>query len=575
MLLKLNVKNLALIEDISIDFKPGLNVLTGETGAGKSILIDSIGLILGDRASTELIRIGAENAYIEAVFDVKSEEVRNIIREYGIDEEETLIITREITLQGKNFCRINGKLVPLSALKNIGRYMVDIFAQHQTYQLLFDSEYHLKILDELGEKKVETLKKELKIIFEKMKEINREIKTLLKEKSEAEKLRDRLSFEKEELENAFLSPEEDKILEEEREILVNSEKIMKSLILAESLLYEGNDSLPVLELLDKIIDALEGISTYFKDIDRTLNTIKESYYSLQEAANDLRKFINRVDFNPERLDRVFDRLSFLERLKKKYGMSLNELIKYKDEINKKLEDILNLDEKIEIKNGEYRSLMESYMDNAIKLHNLRKEIAEKLEKKILKELEELAMKGVQFSVDFKFKDDMEGINFEGQKIAYGEDGFDFVEFLISTNTGEPLKPLNKIASGGESSRIMLAIKNIIADVDKIPCLIFDEIDTGIGGRTAQTVGEKLYKVAKNRQVLCVTHSPQIACLGDAHFQIKKIVKDNKTITVVEELTFEKRVEEVARMLGGTEITSNTIQYAREMLTMAQRFKESK
>ncbi|MGB9813855.1 MAG: DNA repair protein RecN [Thermovenabulum sp.] len=575
MLLKLSIKNFALIEDISIDFKPGLNVLTGETGAGKSIVIDSIGLILGERASTEFIRTGANSSFIEAVFDNNNEEVGKILDEYGIEKEELLIISREITSQGKNFCRINGKMVPLSALKNIGKYLVDIFAQHQTYQLLFDSKYHLKIIDALGGEKVNILKKELKSTFEKIKEIKKEIQILQSQKNEDERLKERLLFEKEELENASLFPDEDRLLEEEREILVNSEKIMKSLVLAENLLYEGNDTFPVVEMLDKIIDALEGIIPYFKDIEPVLSTIKESYYSLQDAALNIQRFIKKLDFEPERLDHIYTRISFLDRLKKKYGMSLDELIKYKEEINKRLEDLANMDEKIEIKNNEYHKLLEKYKEYAIKLHEIRKNIAKDLENKILKELSELAMKGVQFSVDFKFIEDEEGMLIDGKKIAYGDEGFDFVEFLISTNTGEPLKPLNKIASGGESSRIMLAIKNIIADVDKIPCMIFDEIDTGIGGRTAQVVGEKLYKVAKNRQVLCVTHSPQIACLGDAHFQIKKIVKNNKTNTVVEELSFDKRVEEIARMLGGAEITENTLKYAKEMLKMAFNFKQKK
>jgi DNA repair protein RecN (Recombination protein N) len=575
MLLKLHIKDFALIDDLEIDFKGGLNILTGETGAGKSIIIDAVNMIIGERASSEYIRTGKQSAMVEAVFDCDGEALGDLLKEYGIEAEDGLIIiTREITEQGRNFCRANGRSVPVSVLKKLGRYLIDIHGQHQ-HQSLLESNTHMELLDLLGGEEVLTAREDVARIYELSRTFAGRVEDLVKKREELRRHKDILKYEIDEIEKAHLTPGEDVELEEKRRVLENAGKIFAALELAYSLLYLGDEAPSIIDNLGKIISHLEEIKKYFKPVESLSETLKNMLYELQDVAAAIRNYKESVEFDPEMLNEIQSRLELLDRLKAKYNMSIDELLKYKEEAAARLDDVLNIDDEIAELEEELKITNKSLVEKALALHNLRKKTAARLERDISKELQDLGMKGIQFAVNFKWEEDDSGLEVNGRRYKITRDGFDRVEFLISTNPGEPLKPLAKIVSGGEASRIMLALKNIMAKVDNIPCLIFDEIDAGIGGRTAQIVGEKLSRIAKSHQVLCVTHSPQIASLGDAHFLIKKETLGGKTYTRVSEIRGQDRVNELARMLGGAEITGNTLAHAREMLKLADNIKNAR
>nr|PZN03485.1 MAG: DNA repair protein RecN [Bacillota bacterium] len=567
MLLKLNVKDFALIDDVEIEFKEGLNVLTGETGAGKSIIIDAIGMILGERASSEYVRAGKESSLIEAIFEYDDPAIDNFLEEKGIEHEDNLlIISRKITQQGKNYCRINGTSVPVSLLKSIGRYLVDIHGQHQ-HQSLLDPDNHLEMLDLLGGDDLQKKKDEVRSLYRKILDTENKLKEQVRLRDEFLKNKEQLRYEVEELEKAQLKPGEDSILERELEILEHADKILRSLNFSVLTLYEGDENSPaIIDNVSKVIDALEEVVDYFASVRKDLDSLKNILYELEDVASNLREYSKTIDFEPGRLDEIQSRISFLNRLKSKYNKSIDELIKYKEQAASKLDEALYIDEGIAKLENSLEELKREYIKRALELHQLRKTIAADFEKNISTELKDLGMKDVKFSVDIKWTE-------SDETVKMSDTGLDAVEFLISTNPGEPLKPLAKIVSGGEASRILLALKSILARIDHIPCLIFDEIDVGMGGRMSQIVGEKLFRIARSHQVLCVTHSPQIASLGDAHFNIKKITKDGRTFTEVKEIKGAERVEEIARMLGGTEITDKTIEHAKEMLERSEKIKK--
>jgi len=574
MLLKLHIKNFALIDDVELDFKDGLNIMTGETGAGKSIIIGAINVIIGERSSSDLIRSGQTSLNVQAVFSLDNRNICKTLEDMGIDtEDDTIIIEREITKQGRNICRINGKIVSVSTLRSLGKQLIDIHGQHQ-HQSLFDSENHLKLLDSFGAKELAKIKSKVSSAYIKYKDIERQIKKIEDKYNELVRIKEQMNYELDEIEKAKIIPDEDIKLETEKEYLENAEKIYSSLEMAYSLLYEGDEVPSVIDNLNRIISVLDDIRTFFKPVEANSDTLKNILYELEDQALELRKYKDMVEFDPVRLDEIYSRLQLLSRLKSKYNMSLKEILHYKEAAAAKIYETMDLEEELKDLKEQMALHKEEYVKNALLLHDLRKETACLLEKEVSRELSELGMKSVKFCVNITFDQDESGIAVNGENIKFTKDGFDNVEFLISTNPGEPLKPLAKIVSGGESSRIMLALKSILAKADMIPCMIFDEIDTGIGGRTAQVVGEKLSKVAMNHQVICVTHSPQIASMGDVHYLIKKLVKDGRTYTVVTELNEEERINELSRMLGGVEITENTQIHAREMLNMAKEIKKN-
>ncbi|MCR4430705.1 MAG: DNA repair protein RecN [Tepidanaerobacteraceae bacterium] len=575
MLLKLHIKNFALIDDIEINFKTGLNILTGETGAGKSIIIDAISMLIGERASIEYIRTGKQSSTIEAVFDCNNDNIAKILKEYGIEkEDELLFIDREITCQGRNFCHINGKLVPTSVLKRVGKHLIDIHGQHQ-HQSLLDSQNHIKLLDLLGYEDISQAKKQVSEYYREYRHLIGMIQEMNKKRSEFIKQKDRLKFEVDEIEKASLQPNEDELLEEEKQILQNSEKIFHVLESSYNILYRGEDVPSIVDGINKIITGFEEIRSYYRAVDSFLDFLKNMLYEFEDLASNVRALRDSIEFDPQRLNELQLRLELIDRLKSKYNMTISELISYKEQAAARLEEVYNIDEEINNLHSKLKDITSKLIEKAMCLHMLRVQTAQKLEHDISEELKELGMKDVKFSVNFTKDPDDDGIEIDKTRVNITEEGFDRVEFMISTNPGEPLKPLSKIISGGETSRIMLALKNIMAKVDNIPCLIFDEIDTGIGGRAAQVVGEKLSMVARSHQVLCVTHSPQIASLGDNHFLIRKQTENGATFTQVLELSGSERVKELARMLGGAKITENTLTHAKEMLEMAKKTKSLK
>jgi DNA repair protein RecN (Recombination protein N) len=574
MLLNLCIKDYALIDDLSISFGPGLNILTGETGAGKSIIIDAINLIIGERAYTDFIRTGKQNASVEAVFYYEDAIVEDILKEYGVEpEDNTLIISREINAQGRSFSRLNGKIVPASALKKIGKLLIDIHGQHE-HQSLLDSKNHIRILDLLAYEDISESKNKVGVLYKKYCQVQREIDSLEREYVDFRRQQDRLRYEVDELEKAQLKPEEDILLEEDKKILENAEKIFNTLEYTYNVLYQGYETPSIIDNLNKIIDNFEGIIDYYKPIESIGESLQNILYELEDTTSTVRNLRDSIDFDMGKLDKINTRLELLHRLKSKYNKSITELLNYKTEVAAELEKAFNINEQISVLRTELKNIELNLSKSAVELTKKRKKWANDLEKSISKELIDLGMKNVKFNVDITTKDDPNGIEVESKKVHINEAGIDEIEFLISTNPGEPLKPLVKIISGGESSRIMLALKSIMAEVDNISCLIFDEIDTGIGGRTAQAVGEKLSKISNKRQILCVTHSPQIASLGDAHFLIQKENIDKKVSTKVYSIEGQERINELARMLGGAEITKNTIIHAQEMLNMAKNIKKS-
>lgn len=568
MLLKLHIRNFALIDDLDVEFDSGLNVLTGETGAGKSIIIDAINLIVGQRASSKFIRTGKQQAEVEAIFKFNDKNINKILKEYGVESEDVLIINRQITNQGRNYCRLNGKSVPLLVLKKVSKYLVDIHGQN-SHQSLFNQFNHKKLLDMFGGKDIVIAKNNVKKTFKRYKKFKEQTYELLAEREKLHELRSKLEYEIKEIENANIQPDEDKQLEEQRNILQNAEKIFLSLESAYDLLYKGQNVPSILDNLNKVIANLQDIESFYDKIGSVIDFLKNTLYELEDVAETLRNYKDCISFDASKLDSIQSRIDYLDRLKAKYNMNLSELLEYKNLISGKLNKSIALDEKVTNLKQKLNNETDKLIKHSTNLHNIRKKAALKLQEAIAIELSDLGMKNVKFYVDIKLQESIDGIKVNNKKVKITHDGFDNIEFLISTNLGEPLKPLSKIVSGGEASRIMLALKSILAKVDKIPCLIFDEIDAGIGGRTAQIVGEKLSLLAKTHQVLCVTHSPQIASIGDTHYLIKKQILGNSTYTNIYKLDSESRIKELARMLGGAKITENTINHAKEMLNMVK------
>lgn len=559
MLLELHIKNFALIDSADLKFEKGLNILTGETGAGKSIVIDSVNFIMGDKQSRDIIRTGAESAYVEGVFDANSEETSHILQENGIDEEDVLIISREINQNGRSISRINGKTVTVSLLKQIMKYIIDIHGQHQ-HQSLLDEQNHIQILDSFCGSNIIEIKKQYKALYEQIKEIENQIDRInLDEKYRQRKL-ELLSYQINEINEAKLKLNEDEELYKKKEVLANAEKIYSSLSLAYNILYSAEEQSSSYDGIGSSIGYLEGIEKYDEKLKNIRNELEDVYYSLEGIVDEIREYKDNIDFEPDVLNQVELRLDLINNLKMKYGNSIEEILAYCERSSSELNELVNNNQTID-------KLNQKKKDGYIKLNKLaedisriRKEVAVKLGNRIEEELRYLGMDKASFKI---VVEDNENLN---------EDGKNKVYFMMTANIGEPLKPLSKVASGGELSRIMLAIKSVIADVDSIPTLIFDEIDTGISGRAAQAVAEKMCLISKNHQILCVTHLPQIASMADVHFKIEKNIIDGKTYTNVLKLNNKGQTEELARMLGGAILTDLTRKHSTEMKNLANDLK---
>ena len=551
MLIQLNIKNFALIEEVNMEFKEGFNILSGETGAGKSILIDAFDFVLGGKFSKDIIRTNADKTFVEAIFSIDNDKIKSILDELEIEYEDILIISRESTLSGKNVIKVNGKSLIVMQLKKIREKILDIHGQHQNQNLLQRS-IHIEYLDNyIGEKKNEPLKNFLKLKEDLSEVIDRFSKINGEEGNE--KLIDYTKFQIDDIEKAKLKSGEEEELKMEYEKLSNAEKINSALRVSFGLLNSREDGNSILECLSKVISELSSVSNNVKDIEEKKQAIEEAYYILEESSRDIRDMAEEIVYDEDKLSKINERIYEINTYKKKYGKTVEEVIEYYNSLCKQYDDLINAKEVIKKLELEKEEILLKMKKEGEILHKLRVNSKQLLETKILDELAYVGLDKSRMEIQVNMSEN------------YNERGFDEVAFFISTNPGEPLKPLEKVLSGGELSRIMLALKCVFADKEEISTLIFDEIDTGISGQVGQRVGEKMYQVSLGHQVLCITHLPQIAILSDYHYFVSKEVVDGKTYTKVKLLEEEDKVKQVASMLGGDDITDTTIKNVREML----------
>ncbi|MFR6152053.1 MAG: DNA repair protein RecN [Peptoniphilus sp.] len=551
MLLELNIENFAIIENMKIEFEPGLNVLTGETGSGKSIIIDSLGLVLGQRANKDIIKKGKDRAFIEAVFSSYDEETKDLLLEYGIESGDLVVVSKEIREKGPTITRVNNRTVTSQILSKISSHLIDIFAQHESISLM-DNKNQLKLIDDFSGKDQGELLENLKYLVH---EIN-SLKNEYHEKSTMEQNKDReidlLEYQIKEIEDAGLSDYDDEELYDDFNVLNNMTDTLIKLSEAKSLINEGYETSSLEDILDKVIANVVEVTRYNKDLKEVEENLEDIRFRISDIAKDLDRYVSSSEVDEERLQFLRERIDLVNNLKLKYGNNVKAINSFYEEISERLrflqnfEDNLNkLLKKIEEKEAEATVLAE-------KISQKRKKTSEILEKKVEEEINKLNIKDAKFKIEIKEKE----LSF---------DGIDKIEFLIAPNLGQDLMPMAKVASGGEMSRIMLGFKSIIAEKDNIPTLVFDEIDTGISGKTAQIVGNKIKEVSKDRQVIVISHLPQIVALADTHFAIKKDVVNNSTISTIDKLNYDQRVNEVARLIGGMNVSEIAIETAKEMI----------
>lgn len=550
MLELLHMENIAVIEQADITFRPGLNVLTGETGAGKSIVIDAISAILGQRAYRDTIRTGAGCARISAVFQDVPE--YSWFRENGISHSAELLLQREIYADGRNVCRVGGQPVTVTMLRGLGRQLIQIHGQHDSAQL-FDEANHLGVLDAFAGH--ETLLNRYRQAYREMDELRKEIQALTMD--EAEKLRriETLKFQIQEIQRAELRPGEDQELEEQRKLMRAGERILSALNQAAEALYGGEDTDGASALTAQAARDLSGVADSSQELERLSALVEELSYSVQDAAEQVRDLRDSFDFSPGALEALEARLDVIHRLRRKYGSDCEEILAYQDKCRRELEAIEVSDDTIAGLRKTLKEKKRAARTLADQLTASRQAAAEGFGARLVEELRQLDMPRVQFSCDLT------------PKAHLDETGGDDCRFLMSANVGEELRQMSRVASGGELARIMLALKNVMSQKDQIPTLIFDEVDTGVSGRAAQKVAEKLRLVSQGRQVLCVTHLPQIAAMADTHFLISKAEQQGRTYTSVTPLELEGRKGELARLIGGARITENTMKSAEEMLLL--------
>ena len=561
MIVELNISNFAIIDDLKINFTRGFNVITGETGAGKSIIVEGIGMILGGRASKELIKSGKDKATIEGLFYLENPERINILlKNYGIDIDPNnyLLISREIHSNGPSISRLNGRTVTLSMLNSITSYLVDIHGQHE-HQSLLNTDNHIKFIDSFGDDYLFNLIEKINNNYKKLSEEKKKLRELSIDTIERDRELDLLKYQLEEIIEGDLSKYDEEEIIKEYTKITNIQEIAYNLGEIANILNSSDyNNVSVLDNINRAIVKTNEIQNFDNRLAEYNNILTDINFQLQDLSRDIMNYIETLELDQDRLNFLEERIDTVNNLKRKYGNTIEEIYKYKENIEKRINILTNIEREIEKSNNKISILEKELTQYCNTLTNLRKELGNKLEILITKELKDLNMNNVVFKVKYDKLD------------YFTANGWDKIEFLISTNKGEDLKPLSKIISGGEMSRIMLAFKSILADVDNIPCLIFDEIDSGISGRTAQIVGEKIKMISKNHQIISISHLPQIAALADTHFLIEKEFINNHTITTVRKLDNNERVDELARLLGGVDLTDTTKLHAREMLDMSQK-----
>lgn len=554
MLNSLSIKNVAVIDKLDVEFHNGVSVLTGETGAGKSIIIDSINMILGDRANKELVRYGTDKAVVQAIFDAP-QAVCDILADNDIDVDDgQIVITRQLTKEGKSVARINGMVVTLNVLREISDELINIHGQHDNQALLTPAR-HVAFLDAYAGN--EEYIGKYKEILQKKRQIEKKLASLEMDEQEKMQRIDLLEYQVNEIKKASLEKGEEADLREQREIYANAEQITNSVNEAYTNIYEGDETQSAYDSISIAVDVLSKISDLNPQLKTMYDSLSTLMYSLEDTAHELKEFGDTVEFDEQTLNDIEERLDLISKLKRKYGGSIEEILEYMKKAETELNDIKLSDERTNEMKTELLQVTDELRKNGLVLSERRKEAAKVLEGAIEAALHELNMEKAKFSV-----------NIENDESFY-DNGMDKVEFLISTNPGEPLKPLVKIASGGELSRVMLAIKSILADTDGVDTLIFDEIDTGVSGKAAMSIARKLSQIGKNKQVLCITHLPQLTSAADNHYLIQKDTDGDMASTTLKELDDEGRELELARIIDGGEVTELALSHAKQMLENAR------
>ncbi len=549
MISYIEIRDFAIVKDLKLDLYPGLNVITGETGAGKSVIIEAVSMALGARADSDYVRTGADKAVITLVADPEGVDISQELDEMGAPADMPVLIRREIGASGRSMCRVNGMPVPLSMLAKLCKKLADIHGQYDQQSLL-DPSNHINILDLYGGKQLKTVKKMVTDIYKSYAAVSSELMALNRRTAQNARQKELLAFEVQEIDSAGLNPDEDAELEERISMMENSESILSALSDAHEKLFGGDYS--AVSLLGSAMSQLDGISAYSSEISELSERVSGAYYDLEDASRQLRSLRDSVSFSPEELDEAVERLELINGLKRKFGGSIESVLEYAEKARQSLSEIEDSEDMVKDLEKKISYYRQQYDLAAERLSSLRHDAAAQLRDRINTELSELNFRNARFDASFA-------------KTGVTENGTDSVEFMISANAGEELRPLAKVASGGELSRIMLALKRITGDVDDIPTMIFDEIDSGISGATAGVVGEKLRAIAQRHQIICITHLPQIAAKGQHHFRIEKHSDGISTQTTVVPLSEEEKVEEIARLMSGTEVTDAARSAARELI----------
>ncbi len=589
MLRLLSVTNFATIEQVEVELLPGLNVLTGETGAGKSIIVDALSLLLGGRADGGMVRSGARQSRVEGIFLLNGDTARKVnaaLDEYGIDSsEEEIILAREVNLDGRNTCRVNGRIVPLRLLNSLAEHLVDIHGQNQ-HLSLFRVREHMDILDRYGG--LWQLRTQVAGQVRQLLEVRRELDRLAKEDQDLAQRMDFLRYQVAEISAANLRPAEDKDLSLERDRAANAERIIELSDHAYRVLYDGFDRQEsVMDLTGQVARDIAQLEQLDPSLSRDLPSLDALTHQMDELARTLRSYRDSIEYNPERLQELEERLDLIRGLKRKYGSTIEEVLTFGEKASQDLERLNQSEERTEELNSQEVELQKQVGGLAGQLSEARRHVAKRLASAIEEEVDDLALAHAEVQVDIRQSDSEDGVPVQTgesspqsppldgdgvRRLSFDGTGIDSVEFLVSLNLGDPPRPLARVASGGEAARLMLAIKTILSTADRIPILVFDEVDAGVGGRVGGVLGQKLWGLSKSHQVLCVTHLPQIACYADLHARVLKLASDDRTVTAVETLTDEARVTELSQMLGSDSGVARS--NALEMLEQAATWKES-
>ncbi|TDL34635.1 DNA repair protein RecN [Jeotgalibacillus sp. S-D1] len=564
MLQELSIRNFAIIDELALSLEEGLTVLTGETGAGKSIIIDAVQLLVGGRGSAEFVRHGEKKAEIEGIFIVEDgHPCQAKCEEFGIELEDGMVLLkRDISQSGKSACRVNGKLVTIAILREIGRALIDVHGQHESQELM-DETKHLMLLDQFGMQEIMPAKAAYMELYVQYEQVQKQIRSLTENEQQMAHRLDLIQFQFNEIEQANLELNEDEVLNEEKSRLVNFERLFDTLQTAYNALQGEQKGLDWVGLS---MSNLEQAAEIDANLAQTNESVANSFYLLEEAASAIRHQLDELEYDPDRLQVIEDRLNEISQLKRKYGSSISQIVEFASSIEEEIESITNRESTIKELERKRTSIEKDLSLEAAHLSDVRKKWAQSLTEEIHDQLKALYMDKAVFEVRFHSS--------ERESTLYRKEGTDETEFFISTNPGEPLKPLIKVASGGEISRIMLALKTIFSKHQGITSIIFDEVDTGVSGRVAQAIAEKIHAVSVHSQVLCISHLPQVAAISDNHLFISKEVKNDRTITHVLPLEEAERIREISRMISGVEITDLTLSHAKELLELAHSIKKT-